>query len=197
MKTGIIILAAGASTRLGRPKQLIQIQGKTLLQRTIDSALKSEASSLVVVLGWNPELIQGGINSNQIPFVINEEWEEGMATSMQAGLKFLMNEENPDQVVLLLCDQALVTSSSINDLIALHSSSKKGIVASSYSNTLGVPALFDKAYFPELLALKSTEGAKKVILKNQEDVAVMDFPEGAIDLDTEEDFERLKRILAE
>lgn len=192
MKTGVIILAAGSSSRLGRPKQLIVFQEKKLIQKAIEEAEKSKPDSLVLVLGWSPELIKTGFDSVKIPFVINENWEEGMASSMQAGLRFLLEKGHPDQVILMLVDQPFVDADLLNSLILEKEKSGKGIVACNYSDTLGVPAIFDRAYFEVMLSLKGSEGAKKVILKNKADVFTVDFPLGAVDLDTKEDLERLK-----
>ena len=192
MKTAIILLAAGSSSRLGRPKQLVEFQGKKLIQKAIEEAQKSKSDSLVVVLGWNPELIKSGFDSEKIPFVTNENWEEGMASSMQTGLRFLMEKEHPDQVILMLVDQPYVESKLLDRLILEKERTGKGIVACSYSHTLGVPAIFDRAYFEEMLSLKGSEGAKKVIMKNRAEVFAVDFPLGAVDLDTEGDLERLK-----
>lgn len=192
MKTAIILLAAGSSSRLGRPKQLIEFQGKKLIQKAIEEAQKSKSDSLVVVLGWNPELIKSGFDSDKIPHVINENWQEGMANSMQAGLRFLLEKEHPDQVILMLVDQSFVDAKLLDQLIFEKENSGKGIVACSYSDTLGVPAIFDRAYFDEMLSLQGSEGAKKVIMKNKADVFAVDFPLGTMDLDTEEDLERLK-----
>ncbi len=192
MKTAIILLAAGSSSRLGRPKQLVEFQGKKLIQKAIEEAQKSKSDSLVVVLGWNPELIKSGFDSEKIPFVTNENWEEGMASSMQTGLRFLMEKEHPDQVILMLVDQPYVESKLLDRLILEKERTGKGIVACSYSHTLGVPAIFDRAYFEEMVSLKGSEGAKKVIMKNRAEVFAVDFPLGAVDLDTEGDLERLK-----
>ena len=187
MKTGIILLAAGSSSRLGRAKQLIEFQEKTLIQKAIDEAKKSQADCLVVVLGANAGLIQTGFESSNTPFIINSDWQQGMSSSMQAGLHFLMAKEAIDQVLLMLCDQPFVDASLLDQLINAKESSSKGIVASAYSNTLGVPALFDKRYFVELLELTGSEGAKKVIFNHQAEVHALDFPLGVVDLDTEED----------
>lgn len=187
MKTGIILLAAGSSSRLGRAKQLIEYQGKKLIQRAIEEAKKSKADCLVVVLGSNPELIQSGFDTTSAPFIINSDWQHGMSSSMQVGLRFLMEKEDVDQVLLLLCDQPFVDASLLDQLITTKATSGKGIVASAYSNTLGVPALFDRRYFEELLQLTGSEGAKKVIFNHQAEVHALDFPLGAVDLDTEED----------
>ena len=194
MKTGIILLAAGLSSRLGRPKQLIEIQGKKLIQKAIEEAQKSRADSFVVVLGSNPELIQTGFNIHKTPFIIHTSWKEGMASSMQAGLRFMMEKEFVDQVILMLCDQPFVEASLLDRLIIEKYTAGKGIVASAYSDTLGVPALFDRLYFEELLQLNGSEGAKKVIFNNHADVQVVDFPLGAVDVDTEEDLDRFLRL---
>ena len=187
MKTGIILLAAGSSSRLGRAKQLIEFQGKTLIQKAIDEANKSQANCLVVVLGANAELIQTGFDSSSTPFIVNPDWQQGMSSSMQAGLRFLMEKEVIDQVLLMLCDQPFVDASLLDELITAKETSGKGIVAAAYSNTLGVPALFDRRYFEELVQLTGSEGAKKVIFNHQAEVHALDFPLGAVDLDTEED----------
>lgn len=187
MKTGIILLAAGSSSRLGRAKQLIEFEGKTLIQKAIDEANKSQADCLVVVLGSNTELIQTGFESSSAPLIINSDWQQGMSSSMQAGLRFLMENEVIEQVVLMLCDQPFVDASLLDELITAKETSGKGIVAAAYSNTLGVPALFDRRYFEELVQLTGSEGAKKVIFNHQEEVHALDFPLGAVDLDTEED----------
>ena len=187
MKTGIILLAAGSSSRLGRAKQLIEFQGKKLIQKAIDEAKKSEANCLVVVLGANAELILTGFDITSTPFIVNSDWQQGMSSSMQAGLRFLMEKEVIDQVLLMLCDQPFVDASLLDELITAKETSGKGIVAAAYSNTLGVPALFDKRYFEELLQLTGSEGAKKVIFNHQAEVHALDFPLGAVDLDTEED----------
>ena len=187
MKTGIILLAAGSSFRLGRPKQLIEIQGETLIQKAIDEAKMSQADFLVVVLGANADLIQTGFDYSSTPFIVNPDWQNGMSSSMQVGLRFLMEKEEIDQVLLMLCDQPFVDASLLNKLINSKKTSGKGIVAAAYSNTLGVPALFDRRYFEELLQLNGSEGAKKVIFNHQAEVHALDFPLGAVDLDTEED----------
>ncbi len=187
MKTGIILLAAGSSSRLGRAKQLIEFQGKTLIQKAIDEAKKSEANCLVVVLGSNPGLIQTGFDISSTPFIVNPDWQHGMSSSMQSGLRFLMEKEDVDQVVLMLCDQPFVDASLLDQLITAKETSGKGIVAAAYFNTLGVPALFDGRYFEDLFQLTGSEGAKKVIFKHQAEVHALDFPLGAVDLDTEED----------
>lgn len=190
MKTGVILLAAGSSSRLGRPKQLINYQGKTLLQHSIEAARHSAADVLIVVLGSNADLIQTHIESKEVSVLVHAHWKDGMSSSMQCGLRHLIETRQVDQVVLMLCDQPFVDQGLLDQLMLDKQTSGKGIIACSYAGTVGVPALFDQKYFSELLALKGTEGAKKVILNHQEDTFLVDFPLGAVDLDTEEDVQK-------
>ncbi len=191
MKTGVILLAAGSSSRLGRPKQLINYQGKTLLQHSIEAARHSAADDLIVVLGSNADLIQTHIESKEVSVLVHAHWKDGMSSSMQCGLRHLIETSQVDQVVLMLCDQPFVHQGLLDQLMHDKQTSGKGIIACSYAGTVGVPALFDQKYFSELLALKGTEGAKKVILNHQEDTFLVDFPLGAVDLDTEEDVQKV------
>jgi len=192
-KTGIIILAAGSSSRLGQPKQLLQFKGKSLLRNAIDAANGSRSGSSVLVLGANLELILKEVKNAKIDIVINNKWQEGMALGMQKGLNFLEKSYAPNQVILMLCDQPFVDSELLTLLIDKQKESGKGIVACHYNGVFGVPVLFSKKYFPELRNLKGSDGAKKVVYAHQEDMAKVEFPKAAIDIDTLEDYERLTK----
>lgn len=189
--TGLIILAAGNSSRMGEPKQLLPFEGKTFLQITIDAALGSQATSRIVVLGADKDEIKKTFRADSIPVIHNPNWEKGMASTMQKGLNYLTKYKGPDQVIILLCDQPFVDSAIIDALIEAQKTTGKGIVACKYSDTLGVPVLFTKTYYPEMLALKGSEGAKKLIYAHLDDVAEVDYPKGAVDIDTYEDYEQL------
>ncbi|MFD2201205.1 nucleotidyltransferase family protein [Shivajiella indica] len=189
---GIILLAAGASNRLGRPKQLLEFEGKSLLEKAIKWAKLSLATHFVVVLGANADEIRKKIDQNGCSIIVNVDWPSGMGSSMKKGLKHLTDLHQVDGVLLMLCDQPYANADVLNALIQTYWESEKGIIASRYQNTLGVPALFDKKYFGEMLNLKSSEGAKKIILSHSDDTEAIDFPLGAIDIDTEEDYEKLK-----
>ncbi|GAB2979995.1 NTP transferase domain-containing protein [Mucilaginibacter puniceus] len=190
--TGLVILAAGSSSRLGKPKQNLVFQGTTLLQRTIKSALAADCQHIVVVLGANDNVIEPTIKDLPIQIIHNLNWEEGISSSISCGLAALL-KTNPQMqsVILILCDQPFADSSIINQLIQA-SVNKKHLVASSYNGTIGVPALFDKTHFDELLALKGNEGAKKLLLKYANEVHTVPFPLGMIDIDTIGDYERLE-----
>lgn len=190
-KIGIVLLAAGESSRLGRPKQLLVYQGKTLLENALENAKSSRAVHLVLVLGANATLIQEKLNVGHFPFLVNPDWKKGMSESMKLGLSFLMDQYQIDAAIIMLADQPFADSTLLDKLIDQFQKGNKGIIASSYKNTLGVPALFSKKYFTELLALTEKEGAKKIIFAHLEEATSIEFPLGEVDVDTEEDYQRL------
>ena len=193
--TGIIILAAGSSSRFGSPKQNLVYQGKTLLQRAIQTALTSACCDCaVVVLGANEGQIRPNISDQQINIIYNPDWQEGMASSIRLGIaQLLYLEPLVTSAILMLCDQPFVDPLLLYQLTARKTENDAGIIACEYKNTLGVPALFDKKYFLQLMKLTGSEGAKTVINANPDDVMSVPFSLGAIDIDTIEDFERLNR----
>ncbi|MGF7039494.1 nucleotidyltransferase family protein [Mucilaginibacter lappiensis] len=191
--TGLIILAAGASSRLGTPKQNLIYQGQTLLQRAIHTALTSACcEKIVVVLGANEGVIRPNISDHQIHITYNPNWQEGIASSIRLGITELQKlEPNIKAAILMLCDQPFVDPLLIYQLTERKAENNNGIVACAYKDTLGVPALFDASYFPQLLMLQGKEGAKKLIKAFSHDVLPVAFPLGAIDIDTMDDYEGL------
>lgn len=190
--TGVIILAAGSSSRLGTAKQSLNYQGQTLLQRAIQAALESDCKIVAVVLGANAKAIQATITTQPVHVFFNADWEQGMASSIQCGLTGLQASVTQlSAVVLMLCDQPYVSASIINQLLQKASANK--IVASAYNGTVGPPALFDRSFFPELLKLTGHDGAKKLLIKHADAIISVPFPLGAIDIDTIADYEQLSR----
>jgi molybdenum cofactor cytidylyltransferase len=191
-KTGIIILAAGASSRLGKPKQLLKYNGKTLLKHTADEAVGSEAGSVIVVLGAHASMCRKEIDERKITVVENTEWQEGMASSIKTGLNVLLKKmPAADAAILMVCDQPFVSAALLNELMEIHRSTGKFIIASDYGETTGPPALFHKKYFPDLLKLPGDTGARKIIQQEKSGVASVYFPGGSTDIDREEDFKSL------
>lgn len=186
--TALLILGAGNSSRLGRPKQLLEIKNSTLISHTIDEALKISCQARVLVLGAYNEKIKENLTHEDVVIVHNKNWESGMASSIQVGLNYLIEHYDPDQVLILLCDQPFINQKLMEQLIDLKRKEQKGIVGSYYGGTVGVPVLFDRKYFPDLQALKGKEGAKKLVRKFGDDVGSISFPKGNIDIDTESDF---------
>jgi len=190
---GIVILAAGASTRLGKPKQLLQYRGKTLLAHAINEAVNSNADAVVVVLGKDANLFKKELDEKKIRVAINSSWEEGMASSLRLGLDTLLNDKPYiDAVIFMVCDQPHISSLVLNELIITQQKTTKQIVTCNYGDSMGPPALLHKKYFEGLMKLSGDAGARKIIQKNMNDVATILFPEGNIDIDTEEDYEKLK-----
>ena len=189
--TDIIILAAGASTRLGRPKQLLPWQGVTLLQHAVKTAL-TVTTQPVVVTGANGEHLAAALDPGQVKMVFNPNWQQGIASSIRCGLQALLNRTpEPDQVIFMVCDQPFVTPGLLLDLINEQQKSRKPIVASAYADTLGIPTLFDKSLFPQLLDLQGDTGARRIIQGNSADVASVVFEQGVYDIDTVVDYEGL------
>lgn len=191
---GIVILAGGASTRMGRPKQLLQYNGKTLLNHAVNEAINAKADAVVVILGKNADLFEGEIDKEEVRVVINENWKEGMASSVRLGLDTLLKiKPYIDAVIFMVCDQPHISSSVLNELITKQQKTTKQIVTCNYGESIGPPALFHKKYFRDLARLNGDVGARNIIEKNIHDVAMILFPEGKIDIDTEDDFEALKK----
>ena len=190
---GAVILAAGKSSRLGQPKQLLQFHGKTLVRRIVDAAREAGCSPIVVVIGSDKEKVARELEQTNAVIVENVNWNNGMGTSIRGGVQHLIDiAPNVEAIVLLVCDQPLVDSHTIEQLIALGEKTKKAIVASSYAGTLGVPALFDRSCTEELLRLDDGSGAKPIIFSNHDRVAEFPFPEGKIDIDMAADYESLR-----
>jgi molybdenum cofactor cytidylyltransferase len=189
---GAVILAAGESSRLGQPKQLLQFRGKTLVQRIVDAARQAGCSPKVVVIGSDKDKVARELEQTNALIVENVNWQNGMGTSIRSAVQHLIDiAPNVEAIVLLVCDQPFVDSQTIEQLIALREKTTKAVVASSYAGTLGVPALFDRSCAEELLGLDDADGAKSIILSNHDRVAEFPFPQGKIDIDTLADYERL------
>ena len=196
-KIGIIMLAAGESKRLGKPKQLLRFGGSTFLQHGLKTAHASIASPIVTVLGANADVLKDKIAGNT-HVVINTNWNEGMASSIRVGVKALVEiDSSVDGAILMVCDQPYVDFNVLNNLIAAHEISGKPIVASSYNNTFGPPVLFQKVMFPELLQLYGDTGAKSVVKQHADEVEIITFPKGEVDIDTEADYEELYKQMSE
>lgn len=188
-----LILAAGASRRLGRPKQLLEIDGRTLLRRTAELALSAAAGPVLVVLGARAEEMRPELAGLKVETIENPDWAEGMSTSLRAGIRRLETEQPPVAAVLvLLVDQPRVNIQLLDRLIRLYEERKPPVVASRYNGLNGVPAVFDRSLWEELKNIEGDRGARRVIRRYEKDMAIVDFPPAAEDIDTPEDWGRLK-----
>ncbi len=190
MNTAIIILAAGASSRMGAPKQLLLVDGKTLIKRICETAMDTPCHPIVTVLGANRNLIRKETERMPITVIDNPQWENGMSSSIKMGLAgAYMTEEAIEAAIFLTVDMPYVNAELINKMIEKAESDEKiEIVACKYDSQMGIPVLFKRTLFTDLLELTGDEGAKKVVLKNKDKTAFIDFPEGKLDLDTIDEY---------
>lgn len=189
---GIVVLAAGASSRMRQPKQLLQFQKKTLVRRAAETAVETGCRPVVVVLGANFDLTQAEIADLPIEICFNENYSDGLSSSIKSGLSLILKiAPKISAVMMTLADQPLISSAHLQLLTAKFGDSGKKIIAARYGSKAGVPALFDKSFFDELMQLKGDIGAGKLISEHLEFVKIIDLPAAFCDVDTPEDFENL------
>jgi molybdenum cofactor cytidylyltransferase len=191
MNIGCLILAAGSSSRLGRPKQLLIYNQKTLIENTISAVLAAEVSTIYVVLGSDIALIRDAIRNLPVKIIHHHKWQEGIGSSIRIGISYMETENHFDAILIMLCDQPYISSEHLKDLIKEFFQKQKSIIATGYGNHVGVPALFHQKIFSFLKELTGDKGAKDIISKNSEDVFVKNFEQAAIDIDTPEDLSKL------
>jgi molybdenum cofactor cytidylyltransferase len=189
---GAVILAAGASSRMGSPKQTLRFQGESLLRRAALAALGAGCRPVIVVTGANAELSRRELDGLDVREALNPLWETGMASSVRAGIEGLVDADaNAAAAILMLCDQPHVNADVISRLAAAHRVTGKPVIASMYGGSFGVPALFSNALFAELARLAGGAGAKQVIQRYASEAHFLAFEDGEVDVDTPDDFSRL------
>ena len=192
---GAVILAAGSSSRMGTPKQILQFEGNSLLRRAALSALAAGCRPVIVVTGAHADLCRRELDGLDVREAFNASWETGMASSVRAGIERLVSiDADVLATVLLLCDQPHVTSDVISGLLAAHRDTGRPVIASAYGGSFGVPALFSRTLFTELTQLEGMSGAKEIIKRHASDTHFLSFPEGGVDVDTPDDFSCLSSV---
>jgi molybdenum cofactor cytidylyltransferase len=181
-----IVLAAGASTRLGKPKQLIEIEGESLLRRTVRLAAEAGCAPVFVVLGFEAERMRAELEGLGATAVVNDLWAEGMGSSLVRGMEAVC-ATSPAGVLVLVCDQPNLTLDHLQRLIAEQDTDERRITASAYRDRSGVPAVFGREFFGELLTIEGDRGAREVIGRYGEQVRAIVWPEGELDVDRPED----------
>ena len=184
-----IILAAGSAERFGSPKQLAEFKGSTLVARSVGLANQVTAGRAVLVTGANWQKVVADCVPMDGFVVRNEHYRDGMGSSLAAGVRTV--ESVADAVLVLLCDQALITVAHLEELIQLSRNSPSSIIASRYGGIYGVPAIFPARYFGELTDLDGDQGARKVIRKYESTLIGVDFEDAAADVDTPADLARI------
>jgi molybdenum cofactor cytidylyltransferase len=189
-----VILAAGSSSRMGSPKQILPFRGTSLLRRSALAALDAGCFPVIVVTGAYAELSRRELDGLDVRDVLNPRWETGMASSIVAGLEGLLGADpEAAAAVILLCDQPHVTAGVISGLTAAHRVTRRPVIASTYGGSFGVPALFSRPLFAELARLEGGAGAKQVIERYASEAHFLPFRGGEVDVDTPDDFSRLSR----
>jgi len=190
-----IVLAAGESTRMGFPKLLLSIKGKSLLQHVIDNALQSKVSEVIVVLGADATKLRREIKQSQVQIIENASYKEGLSTSLKVGLQAISPQAQA--VLVLLADQPLVSHAVIDALIDKYEESGSIIVAPVYNGKRGNPVLFDSSLIPELLRVTGDKGGREIIEKHLAQLATVDFESTIIgsDIDSWDDYREVCRFL--
>jgi molybdenum cofactor cytidylyltransferase len=193
-EVGIVLLAAGSSSRMGQNKMKLSYRGIPLIERALQAALNSVADYTVVVTGANREQNDPLIKQFDVKVVFNKKWESGIGSSVKCGLKRMLEiNKNLNAVIISVCDQPHLSSEIFDRMIASYVSSGKKIVASIYGGTKGVPVLYDRIFFPDLMSIPDEHGAKQYLVENasEQTLATVDFTGGEVDIDTLEDFTKI------
>lgn len=193
--TACVILAAGASRRLGQPKQMAAVGNQTLLQNTVHAALETALLwPIVVVLGAHAEVIKPSLVRHPVLIVENPVWEEGLASSLRTGLQTALTFSHQlDAILFTLCDQPALGRDVLESLLNRRALSRRSVVAARYGGHPGAPALLHRRHFGSLAHLTGDEGARKLILNlPPEDVDLVDHPALSLDVDTPDDLTRAR-----
>lgn len=190
LRFGAIVLAAGASSRMGEPKQLLPLGGQTMLVRTVEALLAAPVWPVIVVVGAHHDKLRPLLARLPVLVVENPAWAEGLASSIRAGIETLQEfSRDLDGALIALCDQPAFSAGVASALIDAQRLTGRGIAAARYRGRLGVPALFLRGHFSALTALVGETGARDLLNREPENVAAVDLPALALDLDTPDDYQ--------
>lgn len=180
-----VVLAAGASTRFGSPKQLVRIGGRPLLHTVVTRAAEVTGNALIVVLGAGAAQLAPLLKHSPGAVIVNRYWREGLASSIRAGVARL--PPTCDGVLLVLADQAAVTADDLRRLAGTWRRRPQCIAAALYAGTTGAPAIFPRSIFRELAVLRGDAGARSILRRSPDRVVHVPMPAAELDLDTPED----------
>lgn len=188
-----VIIAAGGSSRLGEPKQLLMLEGETLLRRATRMASEAGADPVLVILGANRERIEAEVDLAGVKVVANNGWKEGMASSIRLGIEGLKKEgTQPAGVLLMVCDQPAVTSEHLRRMIETFRQHPASAIASTYAGKRGIPAIFPRNAFAHLLALAGDQGARRLLSQADREVIEVPLAGGELDIDSPADLIHLR-----
>ncbi|MBT8191213.1 MAG: nucleotidyltransferase family protein [Bacteroidia bacterium] len=183
----IMVLAAGSSQRLGQAKQLLDLNGKTLISHIVEEALESKLGEVFVLTGFKQDLIRDELQYKSVQCLHVDHWQEGMGATISKGISIIESLDYKG-VIITVCDQPNISKEIFVKISDYVGRSGKGIVFSDYGNGFGPPTYFDRKYFRALTELYGDIGAKPIILDNLKDAAGIRFSKGGIDIDTMDDY---------
>jgi molybdenum cofactor cytidylyltransferase len=186
----VVVLAAGASTRFGSPKQLVRLNGRPLLHLAVSRAVEVAGQSVTVVLGANAVELAPLLRHTPAAIVVNRDWSEGMGSSVRTGVSRV--PATADAVMLMLADQPAVTAEDLRRLISTWRRQPQCIVAAHYAGTAGVPAIFPREDFTALAGLRGDTGARALLKRGGERLIRVPLQSAEIDIDTPEDLLKLQ-----
>ncbi|MDC8006168.1 nucleotidyltransferase family protein [Aureisphaera galaxeae] len=189
--TAIVVLAAGSSSRLGSPKQLLAYKNTSLIQHTLNQLDEIPSSQIFVVLGAYVKFVEREITTPGVITIFNPDWVEGMGNSLAKAIQEITKQPSFEHVLVTLCDLPLLEKNFYKSLLHFHQSGKNDITRTAYQHVKGVPVIFNTEFFPELQQLISDEGAKTVIQKHKNRVTDFSWPEPYFDIDTMESYQKL------
>ena len=193
-KVAGIVLAAGSSSRMGRPKQLLPFRGQTVIECIVDSALKSSLYKVIVVLGHRADELRPLLTGHEVTVILNPDYKRGQSSSIQAGLQAV--REEVDAVLFLLGDQPLITPETIDSILSAYESSSGPIVMPLFEGRRGNPVLFDRQTFERIESLSGDSGARALFLEYADQIVEVPFQDSSVhfDVDTEQDYRALKKM---
>jgi len=193
MSVAAIVLAAGSSSRMGRPKQVLPVDGKSLVRRAGEAAAGSKALTTVVVTGAARDLVEQELHDLPLQLVHNPTYEQGMSTSLRAGLALVAPDARIQAVVVLLADQPFVDASIVDALIARYEHGRAKIVRPRYVGQPGNPVLWDRSLFAALAAQTGDQGGRSLLQQHAAEIVWVDLPDARLqfDVDTPEAYASL------
>lgn len=193
----IIVLAAGTSSRLGKSKQLLTIEGENLVNRVArvacELALQFNFHPPTFIIGKDQQRVEQSLSDLDIELHFNADWQLGMGASIISAVNHLADDT--DAILLLSCDQVLLNADSLRSVVECWQANPKKIIASAYNKTIGIPVIFPRRFFSELLQIDPDKGARQVLKKFPDEILSVDLPEAGQDLDTPEDEVLVRRLL--
>lgn len=180
-----VILAAGESVRLGRPKQMVQFKGSTLITRAIETALASKCRDVMVVVGAHAEVIRPEAARYNVRIIDNPAWKEGKSSSIRAAIP--VASDRAAGILFMTCDQPYLTTVILNELVTVFERSSDAPVACAYGGTIGIPAIIPRRLFPQLSELRGDDGARTILQSMRDEVIPVAWSDGSLDIDSVED----------